>query len=33
MVLDGLQTDEAKRAILELGGYDIAQTGNVEWVR
>ena len=27
-----LSADEAKTAILELGGYDIAETGRVEWI-
>lgn len=27
-----LATDEAKETIMELGGYDVAQTGQVEWL-
>jgi putative molybdopterin biosynthesis protein len=27
-----LSADEAKTAILELGGYDITETGRIEWI-
>ncbi|MBN1286578.1 MAG: GntR family transcriptional regulator [Anaerolineae bacterium] len=31
-LLSWLSTDEAKAAIMELGGYDTHQTGRVEWI-